>query len=358
MHAARRDLARRASELYDIFDENPISAATQYITRGANQNDDVTNAKAGTSSNGQLTLAQIQEATSNIERSTNNQNIKTSLAEAIRSHGKKEKTLRQSTISCNNENIDTKEISNTIDEEWVFKSNQAPVTYWNDKKYLHCQFINNEAKLLFMASNIPSMPQLLNRIMPMNDQGEHFRRRPVRIIINNLRPSINAEKVIAIIKNCTDFDTEITEIRDGSPHPITKTRSLFFRINAHGLRILIDKMDGEIPYADKDTKVKARLRAKINCKPWQCKQCFMLGIHECPGKRCKNCANKDHLTKDCPSGLRFCGNCKKKGHRSTDLHCPAFLNEVAKEIRKMDIPMEMFEVKESRLNLAKCIQLK
>lgn len=308
--------------------------------------------------NGQLALAQIQEATLNIERIENNRSIKEALAEAIRVHGRKEKTLRDSTLSYSNIGIDTKDISNWIDDEWVYKLKQAPVTYWNDKLYIHCQFINAEAKHSFLASGINTKPILAEKLVPMNELGQHFKRRPIRIIINNVRPAINTSRVVEIIKNCTDFDTEITDVKDGKPHPITKTRSILLRINGHGLRMLVEKLDCEIPYADKDSHVKTKLRAKVNCKPWQCKDCYAIGMHQCEGKRCRNCANKGHLTKNCTTGTKYCGNCRKRGHRATDLHCQYYLNEIAKEIRKMDIPISMLECKQHRLNLAKCIQLK
>lgn len=309
--------------------------------------------------NGQVALAQICEQTTNIERTENSRTIKESLAEAIRVQGKKERLLRQSTISIKNNDVNSKELSGAIDDDWVFKLNKTPLTYWNDKEYLHCQFIDKETKMSFLVSGIMNKPPLLNRLVQPNDQGEHFKRRPVRLIINNVRPAINTTRVIEILKNCMDFDSELTDVKDGNPNPFTKTRCIFFRLNGHGLRLLINKLDGEIPYADKASQVKARLKAKINCKPWQCRDCNALGIHQCEGKKCKNCANKGHLTKDCPNnGLKFCGNCKRKGHRSTDAHCPTYLNEIAKELRKMDIPVDMLEDKQSRVNLAKCIQLK
>lgn len=234
---------------------------------------------------------QIQEATANIERLENNRSIKEALAEAIRLHGRKEKTLRDSTLSYTNTGIDTKDIANWIDEEWVYKLKQAPVTYWNDKCHINCQFINAEAKQNFLASGINTKPILATNLVTMNELGQHFRRRPIRIIINNVKPAINAGRVIEIIKNCTDFDTELTEVKDGKPHRVTKVRSIMFRINGHGLRALVEKLDGELPYADKDSHVKTRLRIKINCKPWQCRECFAIGVHQCEGRRCRNCAS-------------------------------------------------------------------
>lgn len=338
-------------------DDACISLAAQYVTGPAKDNTNGTY-RVTKETNGQQIIAQIHQSTNNIERLENSRSIKESLAEAIRTQSKKEKVLRKSTISYSNKDINTKEISALIDQEWVFDLSQAPVTYWNDKEYLHCQFINPETKANFLNSGINHKPPLIGRVCAANERGEHFKRRPVRIIINNVRPAINADRVIEIIKNCTDFDSEITEVKNGSPHPVTKTRSIFFKINGHGLRILMDKLDGEIPYSDKNTPVKARLRAKINCKPWQCKECATIGIHQCEGKKCRNCANRGHTTKDCHSTTKFCGNCKKRGHRSTDAHCPTYLNEVAKEIRKMDIPIDILEDKHLRTCLAKSIQLK
>lgn len=375
--------ARVAADDPNTNMDAPISLATQYIT-GVQENTTLTHPKPKrgyrnkannnhsnnndnnnenddnkASPNGQQMITLIHQATNNIERMQNSANIKEVLSEAIRIQGKKEKILRQSTVSISNKDINTNDISAIIDEEWVFKLEQAPVTYWNDKEYLNCQFINHEAKANFLNSGINLRAPLFGRVTTANGAGEHFKRRPIRIVINNVRKAINTNRLIEIVKNCTDFDTEVSEVKDGSPHPISKARSVFFKINGHGLRILIDKLDGEIPYADRaNPTTKARLRAKINCKPWQCRDCMAIGIHQCEGKKCRNCANKGHVTKDCRSVVKFCGNCKKKGHRSTDLHCPTYLNEVAKEIRKMDIPITMFEDKQLRMSLAKSIQLK
>lgn len=361
---------------YQVFSDNPISAASQILANSGNElprhsvpNLNIRPTPYGSTNkqamdllskpfNGQVALQQIQEAASNIERLENNRSIKETLADAIRIQGRKEKTLRESTISFNNAGIDTKDISGWIDEEWVHKLKQAPVTYWNDKQFLNCQFINIEAKQNYLASGLNSKPLLAEKMVPMNSMGEYFKRRPVRMVINNVRQAVNTDRVIEIIKNCTDFDTQITEVKDGKPNPVTKARSIFFRINGHGLMILVDMLDGEIPYSDKNSHVKTRLRVKVNCKPWQCRDCFAIGVHECEGKKCRNCANKSHITKDCNSSLKYCGNCRKRGHRSTDVHCPTYLNEIAKEIRKMDIPIRMLEEKELRLGLAKCVQLK
>lgn len=364
-HAARVTTEDTNTNTSDIM---PIHSAAQYVT-GAQKKKTNTAAKNSRprnnngnnnsyEPNGQQLMALIHQSTGNIERIQNSKYIRETLADAILIHGKKEKSLRQSTISYANKDINPKDISAIIDNEWVFKLNQAPVTYWNDKENLNCQFIDFEAKANFLNSGIHLKPPMFERMMQANEQGEHFKRRPIRIVINNVRPSINTTRLMEIMKNCTDFDTEITDLKDGSPHPVTKSRSVFFRINAHGLRILLEKLNGEIPYADKTGPAKARLRIRINCKPWQCKDCATIGTHQCEGRKCRNCANKGHNTKECQSTTKFCGNCKKRGHRSTDLHCPTYLNEVAKEIRKMAIPIDMFENKQLRLSLAKSVQLK
>lgn len=59
-----------------------------------------------------------------------------------------------------------------------------------------------------------------------------------------------------MIKNCTDFDTEKSDVLDGKPHRVTKVRIMMFRINGHVLMAQVEKLDGELPYADKDSHVK------------------------------------------------------------------------------------------------------
>ena len=64
------------------------------------------------------------------------------------------------------------------------------------------------------------------------------------------------------------------------------------------------------------------------------------------------------MTRDCKSNIRFCPLCKRKGHRAKDTHCPTYLYELTKELKKMAIPLEWMEDKDMRMTLIKSIQLK
>lgn len=148
------------------------------------------------------------------------------------------------------------------------------------------------------------------------------------------------------------------DIREGKPQQVTKSRSIFFKTNAASTKTLLVGLDGMLPYSNQATQTRTKLYLRINVKPWQCRDCYKIGQHQCTGKKCAQCGTTGHSGKECKSKTKFCDICKRKGHRAKDAHCPTYLNEVAKEIRKIDIPLEFYEDKELRIMLTRHLQIK
>lgn len=303
----------------------------------------------------------ILEKSSNIEQQTNKETIRIALNEAIKTHAKRERVLRYSTIAISSDDrFKANEASELIEKHWTDRKDKAPATYWADKTHIFVQFISMEAKNEFLShANSIFSSEFKDRLQKPNSRGEHMTRRPIRVEISNVRGNIKTNKIEQILKNILSGSKEnvLENFHEGKPNH-QQQRSILFRINGEAFKVLFGMLDGALPYVNLETNTKTRLFMKINCKPWNCRDCFALGQHQCDGKTCAQCGTKGHVTKDCKQKTKYCNNCKRKGHRAKDTHCPTYLNEIGKELRKMDFPIEYFEDKELRFNLIKHLQLK
>lgn len=303
----------------------------------------------------------IHEKTANIEQVTNSQIINSTIQAALKLASKREKNLRASTLTFKTDNSFTHdELIKTIEEEWTDKRKHLSATYWQDKINSFVQFETEGVKLQFLnvIDDIPTRG-LTQALLPMNNNGQHFIRRPTKLEINNVRANIDATRLKEILEtSIAKSGGQISNFKEGKPNQITKSRGLYFRADQAAFNHIFTELDGTIPYVKNDKKIRTRLNIKINCKPWTCKDCCAIGYHECPGKLCTQCGQKGHTTKDCKSKLKYCVNCKRKGHRAKDIHCRNYLNEATKELQRMDIPIEFFEQKDLRLTLIKALQLK
>lgn len=322
------------------------------------------NANGGT---GSSILDIIHEKTANVEQATNQTLISKGLNEALKTLAKREKSLRESTLTIKQipGELEHDKIMEIIDNKWCIKQQQPPLTYWQDKESTFAQFIDNKSRQDFCAhislpvsisSNLDL--KLRDSICNLYTNEPLFKRKPIRIEIPNIKPNIKATLVQETLENLTSANSPILEFKEGKAHAITKSRSIYFRTNANGYKQLFETLDGAIPYVNRENKVKARLFLKVNGKPWQCRDCLTFGQHNCTGKICSQCGNKGHNNKECTNKTKHCNNCKKHGHRAKDLHCPTYINEVIKELRKMDLPIETLEDKELRSQLIKALQLK
>lgn len=300
----------------------------------------------------------IMEKTSNAEKYTNFSTVREGLNEALKTMARREKLIRESTIMFKlSEAITSAKITELVELTYCSQTVKPSASYWLDKNYAFVQFISQEEKegfLEWVQAN-ENYAAYRDSIVPPNDNGEHLQRKPVRIIINNVRKFIKLTIIEQNLKRILGgiSATAVEDLREGKPNPVTGARSVMFKTDSEGFRKIFGTLEGAIPYVCTATNTKTRLYAKVNCKPWACNNCFEFGKHECKGKVCAKCGMSGHITKDCDKPTKHCNNCKQNGHRAKDTHCSAYLGEVAKELRKVCIPVEFFENKDLRFHLIK-----
>lgn len=301
----------------------------------------------------------IFEKAANVESSTMAKDVKESLRELLTNQAKKERGIREATITVKHtDKWGHSEFLAEVDQ-WVEKMEQLPPTYWQDKEQSYCQFNAKDFKISFVEHLKENGSQeLRDNMMRANSQGRHFSRKPARIEMANVRANIKLDRVKELLELASVIGEPLSEFREGKPHAITKARSIMFKAGASNINQLFGILDGALPYSNKQTNTRTRLQMKINVKPWQCRDCYAFGQHNCEGKKCLQCGDKGHTTKDCKSKTKTCINCRKKGHKAKDAHCNNYIHEVAKEIRKIDIPLEFYEDKKLRDQLIQFLQYK
>lgn len=303
----------------------------------------------------------IHEKAANIEQATNNNSIKSKLNESIKGFAKREEKLRLSTITLKlNEALTLNKITEIIEKKWTNDMRQVSPTYWQDREHGFCQFLGQKEKIAFLEiiKQDPECQPIKEALNNSSAQNTHYTRKPVKIEITNVRGNIQANKIKQIITSTAKPECSFSELKEGKPNPINKARSITFKANAAGTRHVFSQLEGAIPYVVPETNIRTKLRARINARPWTCRDCFQFGQHQCKGKLCQKCGSKDHITKTCKSLTKFCTNCRKRGHKAKDSHCQSYINELTKEIRKMDIPLEYFEDKNLRALFINTLQLK
>lgn len=299
----------------------------------------------------------IVEKTSNTEGYTNAATIKENLSEIVKTMSKREKIVRESTIMLKlSGTITSEKITQLIEDSYCSQNSKASASYWFDKEHVYAQFISQAAKEQFLdwIQNNSRATDIRDAILPPNDNGEHLTRKPIRVIINNVRRNIKADIVEQSFKRIlVDTSNSLQNFREGKPNAITGTRAIMFNTDSEGFKQIFGTLEGAIPYVSTIHNVKTKLYPKVNCKPWACNNCYEFGKHECKGKTCAKCGTTGHLTKDCENATKYCNNCKRRGHRAKDAHCPTYLGEVSKELRKVCIPMEYFTEKDLRFHFIK-----
>lgn len=321
----------------------------------ANQQQQATNQE-------QSILDVIHEKVANTEQSCNSRTIAGAIKDALKVAYRREASLRQSTITVKTSEatISHDKLVQAIEQEWVSNQKRLSPTYWQDKEHTYAQFQSPKIKNEFLDSlSSIKLPGLVNHIKLADAEGLHFKRRPVRIEIANVRANIQADTIkILLDKNIWASDGKLVEFKEGKPNPITKSRGIYLQVDDKGFEFLFSQLHGTISYVDKNKSIMAKLNLKVVCKPWVCKDCYTIGRHQCSGKLCAQCGQKGHNSKDCKSRTKYCNNCKRRGHRAKDLHCKTYLMEAMKELRKMDIPLHYLEDDDGRLILSKVLQLK
>lgn len=308
----------------------------------------------------------ILEKASNIENESNQTKIIRILESAIMLNSKKEREVRTSTITVTMSDKTTRDVIENIADTYLEKTNELPCTIWQDKFNCHVQFPTTFIKNSFIRELKNENPRknittdILTNMQPENADGHNFTRKTVRLEIFTLSNKVDAEKTKNTLNKMCEEGGGIFEFKEGKRGPKAKGKNFYFRVNAVGFLCIFEYHEGILPYSTRENNrvYKTNLYIRINSKPYTCRDCFKVGQHTCPGKICNNCSKTGHSAKDCRQMTKYCDNCTMKGHRAKDTHCPHYLNEVAKELRKMDIPLDYLEEKELRIKLIKYLQIR
>lgn len=316
------------------------------------------------------TIDTILEKVTNIESTSNRNWINQKLCDSLREFSKREALLRESTITLKlDTNNNAEYLKNLVEKDWMPREGAVAATFWQDKEYLYAQFSDPSSKARFLEglsssetdiinqdnnpdktdkTNKNGRKTLLKHLVPARTNGLHFQRNLIRCEIQNTRACVDEKEILKTIKALVGVHGVVENFKVGKPHQKTHARSILFQIDANAYKQLFARYDGAIPYSKDKTRMK--LYPKIVCRPFQCRDCFKFGKHECQGKLCANCGRKGHQNNGC-TRLRYCNNCKRNGHKAKELCCPTYLNQVIKEIRKADFPAKQLDFERFRLDL-------
>jgi len=152
----------------------------------------------------------------------------------------------------------------------------------------------NEKEALVDSIRLSSTHDILKEILlPSNGSGVYFSRLPVKLELSNLNNAIKLDEIKALIESLISSGGKLLSIKDSRPNTQTGLRTVSFRVNSIVFSDIFGTINGIVPY--QDGRVKGNLFFRINCRPWQCRDCFYIGHHEkCEGKVCTKCGSLDH----------------------------------------------------------------
>ena len=307
-------------------------------------------------------LDAIHEQTTNLEKASNISTIRQHLKDAIKEQGRTERGVRAKTVTFSLRKAHSSETIQDKISAYALMAQLGPISFRSSKELLFAQMASpSEKEALVDFIKISEPTSILKEvILPPNKTTKlHFDRLPIKLEINNLHATVRIEKIKEILESLIDSSKggKLIDIKDGKISSFTNKRTVSLKVNSHAFSDIFEKMNGIIPLTD--GKTKTTLFVRINCRPWLCRACFAIGHHPtCEGKVCTKCGSKDHQASACTKKTRFCRNCKRPGHSARDSHCPKYLNELGKEIRKYDFPLEFLEEAEKTAQLVKQLQLK
>lgn len=307
------------------------------------------------------TLSIIHEKACNIELTSNKNTIVSTIEETIVKLVRTEKENIKSTITIRkslSEKLTHEDIIEQIESEWIDNLKQMPPSFWQDKDSTFCQFMTSSDKNKFLAHIKQSNNKnLVNKIVNINGE-QQYEKKPARLEIQNVKGNIGVKHLEEIIKTGLSEEAQVFDFKEGKMGAQSRFKTVSFKANGMAIVQIMDKFNWMIPYVNRTTNIRTRLYIKVNAKPWICKDCYAIGQHKCEGKKCGKCGDKEHHTNQCTSATKFCTNCKKRGHKAKEAHCPIYLNTLAKNLLKMDIPVCLLESKRMRQNIIQNLAIK
>lgn len=295
----------------------------------------------------------ILEKACNAEKTIQRTSVQKYILEQLKIAARRERKARESTIIIDhNDKLGSQEIVNKVEALWLRDAAGPPVAFWSSKMSTFVEFDNRSSKITFLeclASQDNEYGAIISQIKKPNELGEHYARLQVRFEIANVPSRVTMQNVMSCLKSCLSVGANVDSPKEGKEH--NHNRSIFFRANQKATKDIIWNLDGVVNVTSNETRI--RVYPKVMARPYLCKECFAIGTHTCKGKVCANCGASSHTRDKCKAKTKTCANCKTKGHRAKEQHCPKYLQAVLNEVRKMDIPMAVYEEEAMRHIFAK-----
>lgn len=290
----------------------------------------------------------ILEKTYNTEKTLNKHTVQQHLNEQFKIIARRERKARESTIIISHTaGIDAKTIVERIEAIWIKGANGPPVAFWSAKDTTFAEFDSRQNKIAFLeilTAEKESNLNIINMIKSPNEEGEHYQRLDVKFEITNIPASVKVEQIEEGIKAIIGLSSVISNFKESKER--NGLRQIYFRANQQACDDIVWKAGGMLNIGSGKTRI--RVYPRILARPFICKECNSIGHHECRGKVCSKCGNQSHTSDNCKSKTKSCVNCKSKGHRAREQHCPKYLQAVINEVRKMNIPLSFFEDRAAR----------
>lgn len=296
-----------------------------------------------------------------VEKTIGSTNVKSLIGENLKRAAVEETHLRRTTVTFE-KSLTTSEqaIVDAISTEWISKNSRPDADIWFDKDSVYVSFISLNEKQCFLQwlreSNTTN--PLKYTLVPMNKDGSHFRRKPVRLILPKVRSHIEADRIHRTLSLALDKDAYLSNPKSGAQNLVSKTRSITFLADGAAFKRIFLDMNRSVPYISDSGTLRTKLFFKINARPYMCMRCNAIGKHTCKGNCCSKCGRKNHTHTRCTSPFKVCSNCKKKGHGARDPCCPAYIWALTRLLISMDIPVEFYEMDSLRNLLSNALMLK
>lgn len=317
--------------------------------------------QASTSAEGSFVVGKIIDHLADVETINKQKNVKSIIEDNLRRAARKESAIRSSTVSfAKSPTLPEDTIIKAFNTVWIIDRHRPDVTIWSDSSNVYVQFISQEEKFIFIGWLKDSLDAILIKrsILPVNNLGLHFQRKPVCLVLSRVLNSIKTDRINRTLGHIMTLDCKLTKGKDGVEHVPSKRRSITFLANSNAFRKIFLELNGCVPYLNGTAKFRAQLTFRINCRPMTCKTCHRIGKHTCKGRVCLKCAKSGHGSSNCSSKFKACINCQRKGHNSRDSTCPVFIWAVTRELFKSDIPLEFYENAGLRDQLIQALLLK
>lgn len=307
----------------------------------------------------------VLEKLSNLEGSSNRRLILTTLDDCLSELAPKETLTRTATIVlrlADKPHELKMEIAHEFERLWSYHLGRAAIQVWTNADNLFVKFISEQEKgdfLTWMHASGRVPEYVKESVVEPNYLGQHYERAPVKLMLFNIKRNLSLESIEKTLDKIIAEPGVVSMWKEGNvnTHHVIKGRNIYFQVNQAAYNQIFSDLDGEIPYCNSATNTRILLRPKINARLYVCRECCRVGAHRCEGKICLNCGKIGHEALKCQTATKFCSNCRRPGHRAKDVHCPCYLSRVAKELGKMDIPLNYLHDHVQRIKLIKQVQL-